>query len=161
MKDKNLNFHCFIAGDGVLEDSLKAMRSSLGLQNEITFLGHINHVSEFLSALDVLAVPSNNEGLGTILLEGAFAGCALVGTRVGGIPEIIIHNETGLIVDAGDAAALASELSRVVCDDVFRSRLAGQAREHVLKNFSLENMVLGNLAVYKKLLKPETASGEI
>lgn len=151
LKDIKLNFHCFIAGDGILKSELKALVKNFKLDSNITFLGHIASVHKFLSGLDILVVPSRNEGLGTILLEGAFAGCALVGARVGGIPEIITHEQTGLSIEPGDLTSLASELEKIIQNPKRRQELADKAKAHVQKEFSLKNMVLGNLKIYQGL----------
>jgi L-malate glycosyltransferase len=151
LKSKNINFQFDIAGDGPLENEYKNLVMHLGLDKNIKFLGHISNVTQFLSSLDILVVPSTLEGLGTILLDGAFARCVLVGTRVGGIPEIIIHGRTGLSVEVGDSDALALELEKLIASEQLRSTLTQNAFEYVKKEFSLENMVSGNLKVYKEL----------
>jgi len=146
------NFKVFIAGDGELKNDLARLVNELGLRNEICFLGFLKNVPEFLSSLDVLVIPSNNEGLGTVILDAILAGCCPVGSRVGGIPEIIQHDQTGLLIEKGDSARLAYHLASL-CDQPEKLRtLAGNAKQHVLIEFSLESMVLGNLNVYNSLL---------
>jgi L-malate glycosyltransferase len=151
LRAKNVKFFCLIAGDGPASFTrqLKEMTIQLGIEKKVHFLGHISNVYEFLSALDVLVVPSHSEGLGTILLEGALAGCALVGSRVGGIPEIIKHNETGLLVEKGDATALAQALESLISQPELRLRFSQAALHHVKNEFSLEKMIQGNLQIYK------------
>lgn len=153
LQERQIPFHCFIAGDGALEKELKQLCANGHLQNSITFLGRIAAIPEFLTALDILVVPSHKEGLGTILLEGAFAKCALIGTRAGGIPEIIKPGETGLLVEKGDAKALAVAIEQLIVDSNMREKFVKASLEYVREKFSLEQMVSGNWRVYREITR--------
>lgn len=146
-------FHALLAGDGPLRRDLERQCDRLGLSDRVTFLGHIERVDELLSGLDVLAMPSNYEGLGTLLLEGCFAGCALAATNVGGIPEVVVAHETGLLSAVGDAAGLADNLAMLANDADMRARLSTAARARAERLFSVEAMVAGNLAVYEQVTR--------
>lgn len=148
---KNIGFHCFIAGEGQYESFLKSLHAKLNLKNHVTFLGHIKNVNEFLAGLDVLMMPSTQEGLGTTLLDGAFAGCVLIGTRAGGIPEIIKHNETGILIDVGDYEALAEAIEKLGKDSNLREKYISKSLSYIRHEFSLDRMVEDNLQIYKKL----------
>lgn len=152
LKRRGVPYHLFIAGDGELRDRLERQRIDLGLEHHVTFLGFIADVPGFLSGLDVLAVPSNFEGLGTILLDGTAAGLPIAATRVGGIPEVVVTGETGLLSEVGDAEGLAANLTALVNDPALRTRLNAAARAHVAREFSVSAMVGGNLAVYREIL---------
>ena len=89
LASQGLPVHGVFAGEGELRRALEAQVVAAGLQRRVTFLGFVDDVSAFLQGLDFLAVPSNNEGLGTVILEGILAGCPVAATAVGGIPEII------------------------------------------------------------------------
>ncbi len=146
------HFKVFIAGDGELKEELDHLVNELGLRNEIHFLGFIKDVPQFLSSLDVLVIPSNNEGLGTVILDAILAGCCPVGSRVGGIPEIIQHEQTGLLIEKGDSVRLARHLAMLIDQPDKIRVLAENAKQHVLIEFSLDSMVQGNLNVYNSLL---------
>lgn len=152
LSDQGREFHCLIAGDGPFAEEIQKLIRANKLEGRVHLLGHIKNVPEFLLALDVLTVPSHFEGLGTILLEGAFAGAALIGTNVGGIPEIIRDNETGLLVQKANAHDLAEKMQRLLTDEVLREKLAALAKTHVRSSFSVQKMVAGNLQVYRELL---------
>lgn len=151
LRNLNLKFKIFIAGDGDERESLEKLVQNLELCNHITFLGFLKNVPEFLSCLDILAIPSNNEGLGTVILDAILAGCCPVGSRVGGIPEIIKDNETGLLIEPGDYKKLAEQLSYLINNQRVRTQLVQNARRHVQNEFSLESMVHGNFQIYKNL----------
>lgn len=148
-----VNFHAFLAGDGPLRGALEAQCARLGLADRVTFLGHIDTVPQLLAGVDVLVMPSNYEGLGTLLLEGAFAGCTLVATEAGGMPEIVRHGETGLLSPIGDAEPLAANLLRLARDPALSDTLRRGARQHAESNFSVDAMVAGNLDVYRRVLR--------
>ena len=145
-------FQLLIAGAGDCESELRRMATSLNLDHHVTFVGFLGDVRPFLAGLDILAVPSRNEGLGTIILEGIGAGLAVAASRVGGIPEIITDGDTGLLSPPGDPVALATNLQRLVADPGLRAALASRARAHVERAFSLSAMVDGNAQVYQEVL---------
>lgn len=142
------NFSVLIAGDGNLRQNLEKLSLELGISRRVQFIGFIKNVPEFLSALDILAVPSNNEGLGTVILDGILAGCAVVGSRVGGIPEIIIHNQTGLSQDVGDFKMLAQNLADLIQNPDKTEQIRLNAQSWVKQEFSLQSMVEGNYRIY-------------
>src|SRR5262249_28838538 len=127
-------------------------RAALGLEHDVTFLGFIDRIPAFLSALDVLAVPSRFEGLGTIILEGLAAGCAVAATDVGGIPEMIRPGVTGLLTPVEDAPRLAANLAALTRDPGLARRLVEGGRTLVAQAFSVGAMVGGNLDVYRQVL---------
>jgi len=81
--------HLAIAGDGKLYEELKALSQGLGIADEITLLGHVDDIPKFLSALDGFVMPSRHEGFGLALVEAMAAGCPVVASKVGGLPEIL------------------------------------------------------------------------
>lgn len=159
LKDKGLHFFAFIAGDGELRPAAEALAAELGLgPAHLRFLGIRKDVGQLLAASDIFALSSRDEGLGTSLLDAVHCGCALVATAVGGIPEIIIDGQTGLLAPAHDFTALARQLERVLRTPELLEKLRRAAAIHVAREFSLESMVNGNLAVYEELIG--TASSE-
>ena len=152
LKTRKTNFSVLIAGDGGLKDSLMKMAQNLGIQDRVYFTGFIKDVPTFLSALDILAVSSNNEGLGTIILDGFLAGCCVVGSEVGGIPEIVKPQVTGLLQSVGDYQALSKNLEFLIDNPDKRKQWAEQGKEFVKKEFSLDSMVQGNLKIYKEVM---------
>ena len=152
LKKTTPDFTVLIAGDGQLKESLEKLSQELQITSNLIFIGFIKTVPEFLSGLDILAVPSNNEGLGTVILDGILAGCAVVGSRVGGIPEIIVHNKTGLLQEVGDFKALAENLADMIRNPDKTQSLRTNAYSWVIKEFSLQAMVEGNLKIYQNIL---------
>lgn len=153
LKDDGVPFHVFIAGDGDLTSPLEIQRAKLGLEHDVTFLGFIDKVPPFLAALDILAVPSRFEGLGTVLLDGLSAGLAVAASRVGGIPEVIRHQETGLLSAVDNDQELAANLRILINDPSLRARLNASGQTLVAREFSVEAMVDGNFKAYTELTR--------
>jgi glycosyltransferase involved in cell wall biosynthesis len=106
-------------------------------------------VTTALAALDVLALASSVEGLPLSLVEAMAAELAVVATRVGGVPEIVLDGETGVVVPPGDDAALASALGALANDRARTGRLAARGRARAEACFGLERMARDYLALYR------------
>ncbi len=135
-RDLGENPQVLIAGDGPLRRALEAEITRRKLQDSVKLLGFRDEVEDFLGALDILVFPSTSEGLGLGLLEAAFALCAVVATRVGGINEVIIHEKTGLLVNPSSPREIVKELRQLMANPLLRLKLAVNLRAHVKKNFS-------------------------
>ncbi len=147
---RNFQGKLFMVGNGALLEPLKERSQVAGLSDSIVFTGFRTDVHRILAGSDILVLPTCWEGLGTILLEGLLAGCALIGSNVGGVPEIIQDHATGLLVPPRDSTALADAISRLATDHDLRQRLVQAGQRHVAANFSLNEMVQGNFDVYSK-----------
>lgn len=158
LKAKNIPFHCLIAGNGPQEQEIKALCRHLQLDDKVTFIGFTNEVPSFLSALDILTVPSNNEGLGTIILEGIHAGCAVVASEVGGIPEMIRHKNTGILIPCGSYNDLANSIEELISSQELRNKYKHNAKQLAKTEFSVEAMVNGNSQVYQNVLQSKRLS---
>jgi len=157
LRDRGLPFFAYIAGDGALRPAAEALATELGLgPDRLRFLGVRQDVALLLGATDIFALSSQDEGLGTSLLDAVHSGCTLVATAVGGIPEIVIHETTGLLAPAKDFQKFAENLERLLRDRTLLEKLRQAATHHVAREFSLEAMVNGNLRVYEDLLRPRT-----
>jgi glycosyltransferase involved in cell wall biosynthesis len=122
-----------IAGDGPLRKQVEEAAKTL----PIALLGRLpsSAVPRFLAAVDVLAVPSYDEGLPRVVLEAMAMRVPVVATRVGGIPEAVDDGRSGLLVRSGDSDALAAALTRVLDDPNLASRLGEAGRQRVLEQF--------------------------
>lgn len=130
------DFDFTFVGDGPLENKLKERYS------HINFTGKVDHemVSKLLRTSDIMILPSFSEGFPNILLEGMSCGLPVIGTRVGGIPEMIDHEENGLLIDPGSKKEIKKALS-YLRDEEERKRLGKNAREKVLSNFRMKNQL--------------------
>lgn len=138
-------------GKGPLEEEIKQAIHEQGLERCVLPCGFRTDLERIIPALDLVVHPAKMEGLGVSLLQAAACEVPIVATPVGGIPEIVRDGETGVLVPIGDVERLAAVLLELASDQTRRHRMGRAARERVLREFSIETMVAGNLAVYDEL----------
>jgi glycosyltransferase involved in cell wall biosynthesis len=131
-----------LCGEGPHLEALRAQRSQLRLGDMVVFVGHREDVESVLSAFDVFALPSLTEGIPVALLEAGGAGLPAVASAVGGVPEVIVGDETGILVPPGDGEALASAIKRLHDDPGLGRRMGEAAQARILREFSREAQVL-------------------
>jgi glycosyltransferase involved in cell wall biosynthesis len=134
----DLPFEATLVGDGPLRQSLEARVGELGLVHRVHFLGRRPHseIPDLLRGFDILAMPSREEGWGVAAAEASATAIPVVATRVGGIPEIVVDGETGLLVPPKDPAALAAAIRRLAGDRELRHRMGRAGRERVESLFA-------------------------
>jgi phosphatidylinositol alpha-1,6-mannosyltransferase len=147
-----IDFQIKILGEGPAERSLRSLVSRLSLGSRVTWSRFVpqGEMPEEYGASTITVLPSRGsaEGLGLTLVEALLAGSAVVGTPAGGIPEVIRHEETGLLARDGDASDLARQLQRLLADADLRNQLARAGREHVTKIYSADVAVARFLDLY-------------
>jgi glycosyltransferase involved in cell wall biosynthesis len=142
---------CFF-GQGPLADDLQRQIDEAGLGDHVRLAGFRDDLPEILPALDLVVHPALMEGLGVSLLQAASAGVPIVASRAGGIPEAVRDSENGRLVPPGDVAALRAAIGALLDDPEQRRTLGAGGRSLMAREFSIDAMVEGNLAVYRELL---------
>jgi glycosyltransferase involved in cell wall biosynthesis len=122
-----------IAGDGPERAALEQRAGELGLDGRVRFLGSVprDTVLRLFTAADASVLPSAWENFPHTVVEALAVGCPVIATAVGGVPEVVVDGENGLLVSAGDAQVLAAAIARFFSDDGLRERLAGAAARSV------------------------------
>jgi len=140
-----------IAGEGELRPALERQIKDYHLEKHVRLAGFRPDVLSVHKAFDIFVMSSVTEGLGTSLLDAMAAGKPIVGTRTGGIPEVVANDETGLLVPPRDHEALAEAIIRLLNDAELRRGMgeAGRARARAL--FSAERMVQNTLNTYQRV----------
>ena len=129
-----------LAGDGDASDEIARRVQEFGLEHRVKCLGHFaGDVNELLRSFDIFAFPSLWEGFPYSILEALRAGCAIVSTNVGGIPEAIVHEQEGLLIAPGDPEALYEAL-QFLTDVEQRQKFSKAARARFEREFSLHEM---------------------
>ncbi|WP_313698385.1 glycosyltransferase [Achromobacter sp.] len=146
--------HLVLAGEGSQLANLKQMSVALGCESRVHFLGRRNDINNVLSGSDIFALATEFEALGTSFIEASACGLPVVGTNVGGVPEVIKHGETGLLVPFGDVSALADSLGRLIGDQELRRRMgeAGRAYIHGERKFTVSGMATAMEGAYLRWL---------
>jgi len=141
-----------ILGEGPARPALEGLARELGIVSRTTwapFVPQAQMASEYgASTVTVLPSRGHSEGLGLTLVEALLAGSAVVGTAAGGIPEVVVHEQTGLIARDGDPADLATQIQRLLTDAALRERLVRAGKEHVLRTYAPEPAIDRFLEIY-------------
>lgn len=143
--------HLLVVGDGELRGELHQLAASLGLQHRVHFAGARRDLGNILAAIDFFTMPSLWEGLPLSLVLAMGAGLPVVATRVAGIPEVVEHDVSGLLVPPGDTAALGREMARLVGNAGLRQALGQRARDVVLPRFGFDRYITSIAALYDRL----------
>ena len=125
-----------LLGEGRERAAIERTIQELGLQQAVELTGHVRDVRPYYRRAQVLAISSVSEGSPNVLLEAMAAGVPVVATAVGGIPEIVSHGETALLVKPCDPVSLAAALNQVLSDHGLAARLAGNARQLIAERYS-------------------------
>ncbi|MBM3308326.1 MAG: glycosyltransferase [Candidatus Eisenbacteria bacterium] len=142
-----------LVGKSTDSEAMRTAVAAAGLGHRVVMAGYREDIPEVLAAMDVLAnSPRSREGLSVAILEALAAGRPVVATRVGGIPEIVLDGETGLLVAPEDPRALADAVVRLVSDRELAARLCANAVRLVRDRFTFERMVEGNERVYTSIV---------
>ena len=135
--DEFENVQLLIAGEGALGTSLRQQTVELNLQSKASFLGFRDDVGSILRAVDLVVMPSLFEGHPITLLEAMAAGKMVIAARVGGIPEVIKANETGILIPPSAPQQLAIAILDAIRNEDQRKTIGKAAAEDIRKRFSI------------------------
>lgn len=140
--------HFVLVGGGDDEAMLRAQAANL---SNLTFTGFVDNVGDYLAAFDIFILPSNREGIGSILFDAMEQGLPVVASRVGGVPDIVHHGENGLLIDPASPAQLRDAILSLKADAALRRAYGARGREFA-KDFSSEVMCGKYFALYRSVL---------
>ena len=154
LMERGRSFRCEIIGEGPLEKELHQQIHDLDLQNYVKLLGPKpqHEIAEHLAMGTVFVLPSvidaggGMDNLPTVIMEAMATSLPVISTPIGGIPEMVVQNETGVLVPAGDSSALASAIERVIADFSLARRLGENGYKRANELFSIEKNVRELLA---------------
>ena len=143
-----------LVGDGPERPAVEKLTASLGLTGHVAFLGEQLQMGRLLAQADLFLLPSEQESFGLAALEALASGVPVVATRVGGVPEVVRHSETGLLVPVGEPKALAGAVLNLLSDEPRRLAMGRAARRDALARFQPEPVVARVEALYHRVLPP-------
>jgi glycosyltransferase involved in cell wall biosynthesis len=143
--------HLIIFGEGDLRAPLERQIKQLALAKRVLLPGFREDVMSLMKSADLFVMSSVTEGLGSAVLDAMAMGHAVVGTRAGGIPEAVVPDETGLLVEPADAKALAAAIVRLLKDAALRKQLGEAGRARVTEHFGVDRLVDGTLEAYSRI----------
>lgn len=153
VKESHADVHFVIAGEGELEAELKELAKSLGVADNVRFIGRCIDVPALLSISSVCVLTSTAEGFSNSLLEYMAAGKPVVATNVGGAAEAIIEGETGFLVASDDDITMANCLIELLQDESKASRFGANGKRIAFEKFSQEAQLQKTIELYNSLLK--------
>lgn len=145
-------YRALVVGGGPELQAAKEERRRLGLGEVVCIAGERDDVPAILASSHVFVLSSRSEALPVSILEAMAAGLPVVASRVGGVPELVVDGETGLLVPAGNPRALAAALESLVDDPVLRARLGAAGRARVEEQFRLDSSLEAHLDLYRRAL---------
>jgi len=149
------NAHLLVVGEGTERTALELHAMGLGISRSVTFTGRRDDVPAVTAALDVAVLPSYREAQGLSILEAMALSRPVVASAVGGIPEMIEHGRTGLLVPPRNPAALAASLVRLLTDHPYADTLARAGHDLVYERFCVELMVRAVETIYDESVADE------
>jgi glycogen(starch) synthase len=158
--DRFPNIRLIIAGDGPERPALEQQVKDLGLSEVVAFTGWIapNKVLALINTASIVIMPSRWEGHPSVALQAGIMARPVVATRVGGLQEIVVHQQTGLLVEKEDSAGLANAIAFLLEHPEMVTRMGQAARQRVQEVFSWEQCVNAYDMLYQRLFK-EVRSG--
>jgi glycosyltransferase involved in cell wall biosynthesis len=141
-----------VVGEGPIQGDLERLARRKGLQDLVIFTGFQKDVAAMISMFDVSVLPSFFEGMGRVLLESMAMGIAVIGSNVGGIPDLVRHGKEGFLVPPGDENALAAAIEALFEDPDFTEKMGRAGIERVSEKFSAKAMVRQIEALYLSML---------
>lgn len=150
------NTKFLIAGKGDdLQPALEKKAHSLGISDNVLFLGWVTEPLSFLEFIDINVLASYSESFPYVILEGARMKKATVSSKVGGLEDLFIQNENGFLYAPGDSNALAEHLETLISDPEKRRNMGEKLYQRAKKHFSLESMYITQLGIYRSILGKE------
>jgi len=149
------NARLVIAGDGAIRQDLEQRVGELGLQDKVEFMGWVDpeKIPALINSSTMVAMPSRwREPFGLIALQAAQMARPIVATRVGGLPEIILHERTGLLVEKDDSAGLANAIAFLLAHPEIGVQMGAAGRERVREKFTMDRLVDEYQALYRNLV---------
>lgn len=140
-----------IVGEGSLRLQLDRQARDLHVDDVVYFLGFREDVPRILASLDLFVLSSRMEGLGSSIMDAMASRLPVVATQAGGIPEVVLHRETGLLVPPHDPQALAQSILKLYLDRALAARLAQRGFEVVHERFSAEAMARRIVGIYERI----------
>jgi glycosyltransferase involved in cell wall biosynthesis len=151
LKQQSPKIKTIIVGEGPLSMELNRQAKELDVEDIVFFLGFRKDIPKILSSLDLFVLSSYLEGMGSSILDAMACRLPVVATNVGGIPEVVIHGETGLLVPPRNPTALARAILKLYSNKTLASRLGQKGYEFVHRKFSAEAMADKVVRLYEKV----------
>ena len=147
------NIHLIIVGAGPQRENIEELIDKLDLKEKVTLTGFQSNPEIFYNAMDVMVLPSvEGEATSQVLPQAMLMGKPVISTEAGGLSEVVIHNETGLIVPIKDSYEICMAIKALHKDIDLRNKLIKNGKKHALKNFTFDQMIKTTESAYQEVL---------
>jgi glycosyltransferase involved in cell wall biosynthesis len=145
--------HLLLAGGGSEEERIRELADHLRITNKLTLLPSQNNILTVLENIDIFVLPSTTEALSNSLMEAMACGRPVIASSVGGTPELIRHEQNGLLFESGNVADLNRQITKLVSDPGLRQQFGDAARKKMIERFSIEQSARRMAEIYEELLE--------
>ncbi|MCJ7486181.1 MAG: N-acetyl-alpha-D-glucosaminyl L-malate synthase BshA, partial [Candidatus Aminicenantes bacterium] len=142
-----------LIGEGPERPHIQQLVKEMGLASDVHFLGEQDQLEPLFFCTDLFLLPSEQESFGLTALEAMNCGVPVVASNIGGLPEVIVHGETGYLLPVGDVEGMAAKAVEILSDPARLSLFRAQARRRAEQHFNAENIIPQYEAFYEELLK--------
>lgn len=149
---KGIKARLVMVGDGSERTNVEHRARCLNVYDSCVFVGKQPKIVDYLSASDVLLLPSEQESFGLAALEAMACELPVIASRVGGLPEVVTDGETGFLSEVGDVDKMASDAARLLTDDDFRKAMGTRARESAISRYRTDLIIPRYVEFYEKIL---------
>ena len=151
--EKGINTRLVMVGDGSERTNVEHRARCLGVYEKCVFVGKQPNIVDYLSAADVLLLPSDQESFGLAALEAMACEVPVIASRVGGIPEVVTDGETGFLSEVGDVEKMAEDAARLLQDATLRREMGKRARESAVSRYRTDIIIPQYIEFYERVLK--------
>lgn len=141
-----------VVGDGYLREQLEKSADDLIIRNRTTFTGFTNNVFQYLREMDIFILPSRTEGSPLSIMEAMISGLPVISTGVGGIPEIVVDNETGILVQPKKPQEIAKAIIRMLSNPNEMRNMGKRGRERIMNHFHPRQFISEHEKIYSNLV---------
>jgi glycosyltransferase involved in cell wall biosynthesis len=151
---QGMNISLTMAGSGEMTEELKEMANKLNINKYISFVGFLDNreIAPLLAGHDIMVMPSREESFGVAALEASSVGIPVIASNIGGIPEAVKNNQTGILVPSDNVENLAEAIKKLADNVELRKRMGNAGREFVRTNFDWEKSLDRMIDLYGKLI---------
>ncbi|HJS24135.1 MAG TPA: glycosyltransferase, partial [Pyrinomonadaceae bacterium] len=149
---KGVKTRLVMVGDGSERQNCEHRARCLGIYEQCSFVGKQPRIVDYLSASDVLLLPSEQESFGLAALEAMACEVPVIASRVGGLPEVVTDGETGYLSPVGDVDKMAADAARLIADDKLRREMGARARESAISRYRTDVVIPQYIDFYEQII---------
>jgi N-acetyl-alpha-D-glucosaminyl L-malate synthase BshA len=154
---KNVKTRLVMVGDGSERTNAEHRARCLGIHDHCSFVGKQPRIVDYLSASDVLLLPSEQESFGLAALEAMACEVPVIASHVGGLPEVVTDGETGYLSPVGDIEKMATDAARLLNDDKLRKEMGQRARDSAITRYRTDVVIPQYILFYEQVIANQSA----